>query len=137
MRLAFPLLAGAILSSTLPVQAAEPRDRAARGAADLAREIEGRVAGEPVACMDLDRVRSSRIIDRNAILYKTGGTVYVNRLRSGAGRLDEDDIMVIRSSMSRICRGEAVELVDRGSHIAASFVLLGDFIPYAKAKPRD
>jgi hypothetical protein len=52
--------------------------------AQLAKALDGRVAGEPVNCLSLRSIRSSRIIDRTAIVYQVGNTLYVNRPRAGA-----------------------------------------------------
>ena len=64
--------------------------------AQLARELKGRTAGTPVDCISLRHVRSSRIIDDTAIVYETGGTIYVNRPRAGAESLDRWDTLVTR-----------------------------------------
>jgi hypothetical protein len=82
MRKFLPLLAASLVLASGSVAAAprlEPE-------AQLARALEGRVAGEPVDCIQLRNIRSSRIIDDTAILYDAGGTLYVNRPRSGGNR---------------------------------------------------
>jgi hypothetical protein len=105
-----------------------------RGEAKLARALDGRVAGEPVDCIDLSRVRGSRIIDRTAIVYESGSTLYVNRPRGGARSLDRWDVMVTRPFGNRLCSVDTVQLVDSASHALTGIVFLGDFVPYRKAK---
>jgi len=115
---------------TLP-GAAGARERA-DPEAKLARILEGRVAGEPQDCIYLPRVRSSRIIDRTAIVYESGGTIYVNRPDSGASSLDDDDIQVTDVHGSQLCSIDIVRLHDRSSFFYSGFVGLGEFVPYRK-----
>ena len=51
--------------------AAQATSRAGGPEAEIGKALAGRVAGKPVDCLDLNRIRSSRIIDRTAILYET------------------------------------------------------------------
>lgn len=102
--------------------------------AKLARELEGRVAGEPVKCVPLHAIRSSRIIDRTAIVYDAGRTIYVNRPRSGRESLDQWDVLVTRPFNSQLCSIDTVHLVDPTSHMLSGIVFLGDFVPYRKER---
>lgn len=111
---------------------ASPADCAAKGEEKLAKMIEGRVAGKPVRCLPMHQIRSSRIIDRTAIVYEVGNTLYVNRPRQGAVSLDRDDILVTRTSLNQLCNVDIVRLVDPTSHIESGFVSLGEFVPYKK-----
>lgn len=115
-----------------PVQA-RPADPG-KGEAELARALEGRVAGEPVNCINLHRIRSSRIINRTAIVYDAGGTLYVNRPRSGASSLTDWDVLVTRPFGSRLCSIDTVELISPGTGMLGGIVFLGDFVPYKKVK---
>jgi hypothetical protein len=126
--LALAAAAGAVA----PAQAGSPDP--GKGERQLARSLEGRVAGEPVDCIDLHRIRSSRIINRTAILYDAGGTLYVNRPRSGAESLKDWDIMVTRPFGSRLCRVDTVQMVSPGSHMLSGLVFLGDFVPYKRTE---
>ena len=126
------LLAGAaILVSGLPVAAASRDNSTAE--ARLAKALEGRVAGKPVDCINLRDIQSSEIIDRTAILYRTGSRLYVNRPQVGAESLDRDDILVTKTWDSRLCSIDVVRLIDNGSHFEHGFVGLGEFVPYVKA----
>jgi hypothetical protein len=79
------LATGALLLAGLPAQARPGPKIDAE--AKLAKALEGRVAGEPVDCLTLRDIRSSRVINRTAILYETrGGVVYVNRPQAGRAR---------------------------------------------------
>lgn len=131
MRKFIPLLMAGLMIGTA-AQAA-PADREA----ELARAIEGRVAGEPVDCIDLRRIRSSKIIPDTAIVYDAGNVVYVNRPRSGARGLDRWDTLVTRTFTSRLCSIDAVHTVDPGSRMMTGVVMLGDFVPYRRTETPD
>jgi hypothetical protein len=127
------LLAAAVAAISVPATAAI--DRGARAEARLTKALEGRVPGKPVSCINLSNIRSSEIIDRTAILYRMGGgRLYVNTPRMGQESLDDDDILVTRTSGSQLCSLDTVRLFDRGARFETGFVGLGEFVPYAKAK---
>jgi hypothetical protein len=107
---------------------AEPADREA----ELARALEGRVVGPPVDCVDLRRIRSSRMIPDTAILYDAGHTIYVNRPRAGADSLNQWDTIVTRTPTGRLCSIDSVTLVDLPSNSMTGVVLLGEFVPYRR-----
>jgi len=96
--------------------------------------LAGRTAGKPVSCINLNWSRSSEVVPGRAITYRVGGKLYVNQPSSGAEALDDDSILVTRTVGSQLCRGEVVNLIDRGSRFPRGFVLLGDFVPYTKVK---
>ena len=109
---------------------AKPQDHEA----ELARALQGRVAGEPVQCIDLHRVRNSRIIPGTAIIYDAGGVVYVNRPDNGADQLNQWDTMVTRTSTSQLCNVDTVTMIDRGSNSFTGVVFLGEFVPYRRVQ---
>lgn len=49
------------------------------GEQQLAKILDGRVAGKPVTCIPLNQAQSTQIIDKTAIIYRVGSTYYVNR----------------------------------------------------------
>jgi hypothetical protein len=132
MKKLIPLIAASLALGSAPASAArEPVDREA----ELARAIGNRVAGEPVDCIDLHRIRSSRVIDDTAIVYDAGGTLYVNRPRAGAESLNRWDTLVTRTPSTRLCSIDTVRLVDLTSRMMTGIVFLGEFVPYRR--PRD
>lgn len=131
MRLLFPtLIAAAAIAATPAASAREKLDPEAK----LAKLLEGRVAGEPQDCISLTNARSSQIIDKTAIVYRAGSTLWVNRPRGGASSLDDDDIMVTKTIGSQLCSIDTVQLHDRTSNMYSGFVSLGEFVPYRRAK---
>ena len=129
MRKLLPLLVGSLALVAGAAQA-KPADHEA----ELARAVAGRVAGEPVDCIDMHRVRSSHIIPGTAIVYDSGGVVYVNRPRGGAESMDQWDIMVNRLYSSELCSIDTVQLIDQGSHMYSGTVFLGEFVPYRRVE---
>ena len=121
-------LAAAALAAAATSATAASRDPEAR----LDKLLAGRVAGEPVKCINLRDIQSSEIIDGTAIVYRVGKRLYVNRPRGGAYQLDSDDILLTRSVTSQLCRIDTVDLVDRTSRFRTGFVSLGEFVPYTK-----
>ncbi len=104
------------------------------GEAQLTKILEGRVAGKPVDCIYMPRVRNSRIIDRTAIVYDAGPTIWVNRPANGADQLDDNDVMVVQLTGSQLCSVDTISMHDRSGHFWSGFVSLGDFVPYTRAK---
>ena len=128
---------GALLIGAVPAIAQTAKiDRAAAAQArydsKLAKALEGRVAGEPVRCINLRSIRSSTIIDKTAIIYEVGNKLYVNRPAGGASSLGSDDVLVTKTSGSQLCDIDIVRLIDRSNHFPTGFVSLGKFVPYSK-----
>jgi hypothetical protein len=106
------------------------------GEAKLAKRLEGRLPGKPVQCINLRPTEGSEIIDGTAILYNgPGGRIYVNRPRSGADSLRDDDILLTKTITAQLCNTDIVTLLEPLSRFPRGFVNLGDFVPYAKPKP--
>ena len=131
-RLPLALAAAAAATFALaPMADARPR---LTGEEELAKTLGDRVAGKPVDCIYLPTVTSSRIIDRTAIVYDAGSTIYVNRPRSGADQLNDSDVMVLNLHSSQLCSIDVVHLHDQTSHFMTGFVGLGEFVPYKRVK---
>jgi hypothetical protein len=130
MRSFIPLTIGALLLASSAAPAAPREAPEAR----LARAIEGRVAGEPVDCINLRNIRSSKIIDHTAIIYDAGNVLYVNHPRAGRESLDQFDTLVTKTHSSELCSIDTVQLVDNASHMNTGTVFLGKFVPYKKVR---
>lgn len=120
-------LAGAALTAGPTVAADRPS-----GDAKLAKILEGRVAGTPRSCINTFANRESRVIDRTAVVYGRGKTVWVNVPRN-AQDLDDGDAMVIRMHGSQLCRQDIVTTIDTTSGFYTGNVFLSDFVPYTRA----
>jgi len=126
------LVAGALLIGSGTVLAQDKSDRSPQ--AKLERALEGRVAGKPVDCLLQRDIRSTEIIDKTAILYRTrDNKLYVNTPRSGASMLNWGMILVTDTRTPQLCSINTVRLIDSASRIDRGFVGLGKFVPYTKA----
>ena len=99
----------------------------------LAKILDGRVAGRPVNCINLRNMQSTQIVDKTAIVYRDGRTLYVNR-PAYADSLNDNDILVTRTYSSNLCSIDTVDLVDRGARFQRGFVSLSEFVPYTKPR---
>ena len=122
------LTAAVLVAASAPAAGAPRPDQEAR----LSRALEGRVAGEPVDCINMRNIRSSRIIDRTAIIYDAGSTIYVNRPREGRESLHRSDTLVTKLHSSQLCSIDVVQLYNAGTGFQSGFVFLGEFVPYRK-----
>ena len=131
MRTLIPaILAAAALAASPTVSAKEKRTPEEQ----LSKLLEGRVAGKPSDCITLSSVDSSQVIAKTAIVYRDGSTLWVNRPRSGADSLGDDDVLVTKTTGSQLCSIDTVQLHDRSTHFWRGFVSLGEFVPYRKVK---
>jgi hypothetical protein len=129
-KLLLPLLLGAATVAATPATAEQRRSPEEQ----LQRELRGRVAGEPVSCVNLRNIRSSRIIDRTAIIFDAGGTLYVNRPRAGAESLRTWDTQVVRPFGSQLCSIDTIKMVSPVSGFFTGNVFLGEFVPYRRVR---
>jgi hypothetical protein len=95
----------------------------------FAKAIAGKVAGTPRNCISVNDTRESTTF-RNAIVYRVNSKLsYVNDLDK-CPFLRNDNILVTNVRGSQICRGDIVNMVDRGSGFPSGSCSFGDFIPY-------
>ncbi len=126
-----PLIATIIAAAAIAAGPAAAKEKLSPEA-QLEKMLEGRVAGEPQNCINLSSARSTTIIDGTAIVYRVGSTLWVNRPTGGASSLDDDDILVLKTSTSQLCSIDTIELRDQTSRMYSGFVSLGKFVPYRK-----
>lgn len=124
---ALALAAGAVLL-TGAAAGAKPK---LTGEEQLAKILDGRQPGNPVDCISLTDSRDQRVIDKTAIVYGNGGTIYVNR-PSNPRDLDRDDIMVTDIRGSQLCRMDIVRTHDRAGFFYNGFIGLQQFVPYRR-----
>jgi hypothetical protein len=75
--------------------------------------------------------RDQRVIDKTAIVYGGGRTIYVNR-PTNADSLNDDDILVSDIHGSQVCDLDVVRLHDRSGFWFTGFVGLQQFVPYTR-----
>lgn len=123
-RLPFLIIAAAAIGMTTSAPA---QDRGRE--AELDRLLAGRVAGSPVRCVNQRLVRTTRVINGTAFVYRIGSVLYVNRPRAGADTLDRRYALVTRRGSSLLCAGDPVQSTDLYSGIT-KLVIPDDFVPY-------
>jgi hypothetical protein len=126
------LATAALVGLAGPALEAKPR---LTGEERLAKMLEGRVAGEPVSCINTFNTRDTTIIDKTAIVYHAGNVIYVNRPRYPSS-LDDDRIMVTEIRGGQLCKLDTVRMHDRTGGFYAGFVGLEDFVPYRRVAAR-
>ncbi len=103
------------------------------GDQQLAKLLEGRVAGESRSCINTFTNRDSRVIDGTAVVYGRGRTIWVN-VPANADDLDDRDAMLIRlHGGSQLCRQDIVTTFDTSSGMFTGTVFLREFVPYTRA----
>lgn len=128
-RIALALAATAMLAGGAAAVSAKPKLTPQER---LDKMLDGRVAGKPVSCISSYDSRDMTVLDKVGIVFRSGGTLYVNR-PDNLDQLDSDDILVTRTFGSQLCRLDIVHTVDRSGHFPTGFINLNDFVPYKKA----
>jgi len=126
-RIAIAVMTAAALMSAPALQAKEKPT----GEERLAKLLEGREAGKPVDCISFSESRDAKVIDKTAIVYGHGRTIYVNRPMN-ARDLDDNDVMVTKTSLSQLCKLDTVRMHDRSQFFFTGFVGLEQFVPYTR-----
>jgi len=117
-------------------RADEEQTEQTKGEKELAKLLEGRVAGEPTSCIRTPPNDRVRVIDDTAIVYGRGKTIYVNRT-SRPSDIDDRDAMVIRRfSGSQLCKTDTVTTIDRGSQMFSGVIFLSEFVPYTRVETK-
>ncbi|MFZ1743304.1 MAG: hypothetical protein WAT93_10640 [Pontixanthobacter sp.] len=131
MKKILPLVALAGLMSATAVTPSFAEDSNANGEAELAKLLEGRVAGDPVNCLSQAQRRNMEIVDDTAMVFRDGKTLYVNRT-SSPQFLSDWDYPVFTMHGSSLCKLDWVEMRSRGSNFPGPNLTLEQFVPYTK-----
>lgn len=130
---ALPALAIAALAFAAPAGAQSDRSQSDRGQAELAKLLEGRVAGEPTDCVPHRPSARLYVIDETALVYDTGSKVYINYTRNPES-LDDGDYLVVRDPSPSLCRTTQITTRSRGGNFFSGVIFLDEFIPYERVK---
>lgn len=106
------------------------------GEQELAKLIEGRVAGEGRSCISTHPTSNFRVIDGTALVYRQGSTLWVNVPRN-AEDLDDNDVLVTKQFGSQLCRQDMVDTYSNSGWFYTGTLFLGDFVPYRKVAVAD
>lgn len=103
-----------------------------KGEAELAKLLEGRVAGTPTSCINGMSNQRMRTIDGTAYVYGAGRTIWVQRTRDPAQIDDRDTLVVVRVGTNQMCRFDQMTTVDRFNGMFTGVVFFEDFVPYIR-----
>jgi hypothetical protein len=111
---------------------ATPRER---GEAELAKMLQGRVAGPPTDCIRTFSNNQMKKIDGTALVFGRGDVIYVNRTTDPAS-IDENEAMHIRKmgTGSDLCRTDIITTFEPAAHFYTGNVFLTDFVPYRRVR---
>jgi hypothetical protein len=140
-----PALIAAVTLAALPLAplAADPQQgdvateaegeaTPSEGGAELAKLLEGRIAGKPTSCIRSLPNQRVRTIEGTAYVYGSGGTIWVQRTRDPESIDDRDTLIINRFSGSQLCRFDMMTTVDRMTGFFTGVVLFEDFVPYTR-----
>lgn len=100
----------------------------------LDKALEGKVAGTKQSCISLTQRADLQVISDDVLLYKAGGTVYLNRVMGPCNGLSSGRTLVTNVFGSQLCRGDIARVADFSSGMLTGSCALGDFVPYKAAK---
>jgi hypothetical protein len=123
------------LASACTQGAPVERQLSARETAELAKALEGKVAGQPVSCIPSYRSDALRVIGNNTVLYRVNkDLVYKADLQGGCNGLSAGDALVLnRTTSSQYCRGDMARSVHLPTGMMSGACAFGDFVPYRTA----
>lgn len=125
------MLVAAAAALAAPVQAA-PRLTPDQ---QLAKALDGRVAGKPVSCIDPRANSDSRVINKTAIIYGSGRTIYLQKPANATSLRDDDILVTELRGGGQLCDLDIVRLHDRNGMFFRGFVNLEKFVPYTRVAP--
>lgn len=97
-------------------------------------ELAGRTAGDPLSCVPIRNLRSTRIVDESAIIYKVSSRLwYVNQPDRGhCALLRPNRVIVTRTQSSQLCTNDLVMIAEQNAPVTYGACGLGSFIPYTR-----
>ncbi len=110
---------------------ATPALAANDGEAKLQRALAGKVAGQPLRCIQPDLSAQPVIYDGVGILYHRGRTTYVGRLQGACPALREDRTIIVRGQGGLLCRNDPVR-IHEATGADFGFCAFSGFTPYTK-----
>jgi hypothetical protein len=133
MRLLLAAFAGLIL-----VAASEPAGlpRTAEAQARLDKWLGGRVPGEAQICLQSNKTNSPVGIDDRTLLFRDGPRIWRSELKGGnnCGDFGPRRALMAENHTMRLCSGDTVYIIDMNDGSGVGACMLGDFVPYTKAK---
>jgi hypothetical protein len=74
--------------------------------------------GDPSRCIDMKRVRSTKILDRQHVAFRSSNRkIWLVKLIPPCRSLDYDDVLSLPTTTGRLCRLDSIYTIDRASGI--------------------
>lgn len=129
--IALPLLGACMSGPPSPEAQAAAADRQAEIDAEIARELAGKVPGDPVSCISINRVRSSKHIGDQTLLYEVSSNlVYRNDPVGGCNGLDFGRALITRTPSTQLCAGDIARVADLQTGMDTGSCAFSEWIPY-------
>ena len=124
------ILAGAAATAGSAIAASDARSP--KDAKQLAQALAGRTAQPATNCIPNRPTTRMEIIDDHTILFRQGGTVYVQNPPGGCSGIGNGMYTLVTKPLggSELCKGDLNQLVDRTSRIRGGACAFGPFVPY-------
>jgi hypothetical protein len=132
MRLAIMAIGAALALAGCTARSEMQASQRAQAETDLAKALDGRVAGTPVDCISDDTPRGPQVIDRDTILYHDGRRVWRNELAAECPSLNAYDTLIVEKHGSQLCRNDRFRVLPAGTRIPGPYCRLGSFTPYTR-----
>ena len=102
--------------------------------ARLQQLIAGKVAGQPLNCLQTYRSNDMIAIDDDTLVFRDGGRVYVNRLRHGCPHLTNASYTLVTRQFGGVglCSGDIAQVADLTTGMTVGSCVIGDFVPYTR-----
>ena len=102
--------------------------------ARLADELRGRIAGEPVSCVEARDLGGNHAVSENAVIFNgPGNLVYLNLPAGICPGLIPDRVLVLTVASGRICARDVARTYDPARNARLGACVLGPFTPYRRA----
>ncbi len=109
---------------------AKPREL---GEAQLAKLLNGRVAGQPTDCIRTYPSGGMKTIDGTALVFGRGDTIYVNRTQDPQSINDSHALLIRKHGPgTSLCRTDIVTTFDPVAQFYTGNVFLTEFVPYRR-----
>lgn len=135
LRTSLLLATGSIALLGSGSSASEQAAQSPKAQKELSQALAGRVAGQPVECINNFRGKSRMtVIDDQTILFRDSGVVYLQKPPGGCSNLDRGTTTLVTRlhGSEQLCAGDINQVVDQNSGIFRGSCAFGQFIPYRK-----
>lgn len=103
---------------------------------ELAKALAGRTAGRPVQCMYNFPAAKMQVIDDWTILFRNGGTIYVQNPPGGCRNVGFPGYTLVtrQIGINQLCNGDIAYLRQLSTGTGGGSCIFGPFTPYTKPK---